>query len=509
MPVASPANPAPMITIDLLFDMIVNFRNLIYEKYVNHFLQTFEFISCFIKLTAINEKVMILKSINPYTNKTIREFEEYSDDKVKEILLQSAEIFEEWKSVSVTHRSSLMAKAARLLRTNVSEYAEAITAEMGKPVRESRAEVEKCAWVCEYYARYAEQFLAPETVETDAYRSYVYYEPLGTILGIMPWNFPFWQTFRFCAPTLMAGNTVLLKHASNVQICAQHIENIFIRAGFPGAVFRNLVIGSARVEDVIRHPAVKAVSLTGSELAGQKVASAAAAVIKKSLLELGGSNAFIVLEDADIQKAVETGIKARFQNAGQSCIAAKRFIVHEKVSDEFIDLFLREMKKIKTGDPAKEETELGPLSGTKQAEAVEEQVGRSITMGARLISGGIRNKAFFQPTLITNVLPGMPLFDEEVFGPVAPVTIVENTMEAVALANATNFGLGVSLFTRDLKKAAELVREFHDGAVFINAMVKSDPRLPFGGTKRSGFGRELAIQGIREFVNVKTVYINQ
>ena len=402
-----------------------------------------------------------------------------------------------------------MKNAGGLLRTNINEYAESITAEMGKPLKESKAEVEKCAWVCDYYAENAAKFLAPETIETDAFKSQVYFEPLGPVLGIMPWNFPFWQVFRFCAPTLMAGNTVLLKHASNVQICARHIEQIFSASGFPTAVFRNLVIGSGRIENVIKHASVKAVSLTGSELAGQKVASAAAMEIKKSLLELGGSNAFVILEDADIQKAVATGIKARFQNAGQSCIAAKRFIVHRKVSDSFISMFLGEMKKLKTGDPLKEETDLGPLSSVRQAEAVEEQVERSVAMGARLLFGGSRNRAFFQPSLLTNVLPGMPLFDEEVFGPVAPVTIVEDTREAVALANATGFGLGVSLFTRDLKKAEALVSEFHDGAVFINAMVKSDPRLPFGGTKRSGYGRELAAEGIREFVNVKTVYINQ
>jgi succinate-semialdehyde dehydrogenase/glutarate-semialdehyde dehydrogenase len=452
---------------------------------------------------------MTLKSINPYTNLTIGEFEESSHGKVNEILHQSAEAFEKWKSSTFIHRSFLMEEVARLLRTNINLYARSITGEMGKPVKESRAEVEKCAWVCEYYSENAEHLLAPETIQTDAFSSKVHYEPIGTILGIMPWNFPFWQVFRFCVPTLMAGNTVLLKHASNVQICARHIEDIFKQAGFPEGAIRNLVIGSERVEDVIKHQSVMAVSLTGSELAGQKVAAAAGSEIKKTLLELGGSNAFVVLDDADVPKAVETGLKARFQNAGQSCIAAKRFIVHEKVRDSFIDLFLKGIKKLKTGDPAKEETDLGPLASIKQAEAVEEQVSRSIAMGARLIAGGSRDKAFFEPSLIENVSPGMPLFDEEVFGPVAAVTIVENTMEAVALANATNFGLGVSLFTCDLKKAAELVNEFRDGAVFINAMVKSDPRLPFGGTKRSGYGRELAAQGIREFVNVKTVYIIQ
>jgi succinate-semialdehyde dehydrogenase/glutarate-semialdehyde dehydrogenase len=452
---------------------------------------------------------MILKSINPFTNKTIKEFKEYSDEKLNSLLLQSAESFEDWKTTSFDHRSSLMMKAAGLLRYNLDEYAGSITAEMGKPIKESRAEVEKCALVCEYYAQNARQFLTPETIGTDAYKSFISYEPLGPILGIMPWNFPFWQVFRFCVPTLMAGNTVLLKHASNVQNCAQNIESIFEKSGFPSAVFRNLVIGSERMENVINHGSVRAVSLTGSETAGQKVASTAGFAIKKTLLELGGSNAFVVLDDADIKKAVQTGIKARFQNAGQSCIAAKRFIVHEKVSDSFISLFLEEMKKLKTGDPSNEDTDLGPLASIQQAEKVEEQVNRSVSMGAVLIAGGKRNKAFFQPSLLTHVSPGMPLFDEEVFGPVAPVTIAENTGEAIALANATNYGLGVSLFTSDIRKAEELAYEFEDGAVFINAMVKSDPRLPFGGTKRSGFGRELALQGIREFVNVKTVFINK
>jgi succinate-semialdehyde dehydrogenase/glutarate-semialdehyde dehydrogenase len=428
---------------------------------------------------------------------------------VNDLLLRSAETFEKWKTTSFEYRGSLMEKAAGLLRTNNDEFAQSITSEMGKPIKESRAEIEKCAWVCEYYARYSKEFLNADVIDTDAYKSYVNYEPLGTILGIMPWNFPFWQVFRFCVPTLMAGNTVVLKHSSNVQICAQHIENIFVHSGFPVPVFRNLIIGSYRVDNVIKHKCVRAVSLTGSELAGQKVAATAGMEIKKTLLELGGSNAFVVLDDADIQKAVATGIKARFQNAGQSCIAAKRFIVHKKVSDNFIELFLEEMKKLKIGDPAKEETDLGPLASINQAEKIEEQVRNSVAMGAKLIAGGNRNQAFFQPSLLTDVSPGMPLFDEEVFGPVAPVTVAENTSQAIALANATKFGLGVTLFTANLKKAGELVHEFNDGAVFINAMVKSDPRLPFGGTGRSGYGRELAVQGIREFVNIKTVYFNK
>jgi succinate-semialdehyde dehydrogenase/glutarate-semialdehyde dehydrogenase len=378
---------------------------------------------------------------------------------------------------------------------------------MGKPIRESRAEVEKCAWVCEFYARNAGSFLKSETIETDADKSYVHYAPLGTVLGIMPWNFPYWQVFRFAVPTLMAGNTVVLKHASNVQICAMLIEDVFVKAGFPSSVFTNLVMSSARVETVIKNPVVKAVSLTGSETAGQKVAASAGSEIKKSLLELGGSNAFVVLDDADIQKAVNTGIKARFQNAGQSCIAAKRFIVHRSVSEKFTGLLLTGIKKLKSGDPFREDTDLGPLANIQQAEKIENQVTRSMAMGATLVSGGNRDKAFYQPTVLTNVTPGMPLFDEEVFGPIVPITIAESTEHAIELANHTSFGLGVSLFTNDLKKASDLICEFHDGSVFVNDMVKSDPRLPFGGTGRSGFGRELAIYGIREFVNVKTVYI--
>lgn len=452
---------------------------------------------------------MSIQSINPYTNRPIEEFEEFSEGKLDEMIIRSADAFEKWKRTDFGYRKSRMNKVAGLLIGNVSEYAGAITAEMGKPVSESKAEVEKCAWVCDYYAKNAEDFLRNEPVDTDSYMSYVCYEPLGTILGIMPWNFPFWQVFRFAVPTLMAGNTVLLKHASNVQICARHIETIFTKSGFPTSVFSNLVIGSDKVEKIIEHDTIRAVSLTGSEFAGQKVAETAGRNIKKSLLELGGSNAFVVLDDADIEKAADVGIKARMMNAGQSCIAAKRFIIHKKVSDEFIDLFLKKLNKLKQGDPTKDEINMGPLANIQQAEIVEKQVKISVEMGARIIAGGNRVDAFYSPTLLVDVRPGMPLFDEEVFGPVAPVIIARDTAEAVALANQTKFGLGVSLFTNNLKKARDMVSEFNDGAVFINDLVKSDPRLPFGGTRRSGFGRELAIQGIREFVNIKTVYFRK
>jgi succinate-semialdehyde dehydrogenase/glutarate-semialdehyde dehydrogenase len=452
---------------------------------------------------------MTLRSINPYSGSIIEEFEEFSDLKLEEILIQSENAFEKWKGTDFSSRKLLLKKVAENLTINAREYALSITMEMGKPIIESKGEVEKCAWVCNYYAENGEAFLKEEPALTDAFLSYVRYEPIGPVLGIMPWNFPFWQVFRFAVPALMAGNSVLLKHASNVQRCAQHIEKIFHRSGFPHDLFINLILGSGRVGKIIENDIVKAVSLTGSEFAGQKVAEIAGRNIKKSLLELGGSNAFVVLDDADIVKAAEIGVRARMMNAGQSCIAAKRFIICKKVSDQFIKIFSEKIMQIKAGDPLSEDTNIGPLSSLHQAEIVENQVKRSEKMGATVLIGGKRKNAFYSPTILLNVQPGMPVFDEEVFGPVAPVIIARDTAEAVSLANATKFGLGVSLFTNDLEKARDMVSEFKDGAVFINDLVKSDPRLPFGGTGHSGYGRELSMHGIREFVNVKTVYVRK
>ncbi len=452
---------------------------------------------------------MTLKSTNPFTNEVIEEFEELSDKQIDDAVSKSVEAFDEWKRSTFDYRKKLMLKAAGILNESQEKLGGIISAEMGKPISESQAEIKKCAWVCEYYANDAEVLLHREAVAADAHMAFVQYEPLGTILGIMPWNFPFWQVFRFVAPTLMAGNVVLLKHASNVQGCARAIQNVLDNAGFPPGVFQNLVVGSAKVESIIQNPAVKAVTLTGSEAAGQSVASIAGKNLKKTVLELGGSNSFIVLEDADIEKAVEIGAKARLQNAGQSCIAAKRFIVHEKVSEKFIESFRKEMIKYSVGDPMDKETRMGPLSSIGQAKSVKEQVKKSVEMGAEIILGELPDNTKFTPTIVTGVKPGMPLFDEEVFGPVAPVIVVKNDEEAVRLSNQTVYGLGVSLFTDDLKKADKLIPEFDDGAVFVNAMVKSDPRLPFGGTKRSGYGRELSVNGIREFVNVKTVYMDK
>jgi succinate-semialdehyde dehydrogenase / glutarate-semialdehyde dehydrogenase len=452
---------------------------------------------------------MSLKSINPFTNKIIKEHRELNDHDIELIITLSSRAFEEWRETGFIKRSEHMFAAAALLRSNIEEYAMTITLEMGKPIKEAIAEIEKCAWVCDYYAENAEKFLSTEYFDTDADKSYVRYDPLGPVLGIMPWNFPFWQVFRFAVPALMAGNTVLLKHASNTQMCGEAIESIFRGAGFPADVFRNLAVGSARVEKIIRNELIRAVSLTGSEKAGQQVAAVAGSVLKKCVLELGGSNAFVVLAGADVARAAETGVVARFQNAGQSCIAAKRFIIERSISEEFVSLFTEKIKKIRSGDPSARETEMGPLCSTGQAEVVEDQLERSLAMGARLVTGGIREKAFISPSLVMDVTPGMPLFDEEVFGPVAPVTLADDSGHALILARSTSFGLGVSLFTSDTEKAEKEAARFHDGAVFINGHVKSDPRLPFGGTLRSGYGRELSVHGIREFVNTKAIWLKK
>jgi len=452
---------------------------------------------------------MTLKSTNPYTNTVIEEFEEFSDKQIEDKIQKSEEAFDEWKRTTFEYRKKLLLKVAEVLRTSSSKLGEIITEEMGKPISESEAEVEKCAWVCEHYANDAEVLLHREAVAAGAHMAFVRYDPLGTILGIMPWNFPFWQVFRFLAPSLMAGNVVVLKHSSNVQLSAKAIESTLEKAGIPENVFQNLRIGSKKIKQVIEHPAIKAVTLTGSEFAGASVAETAGKNIKKTVLELGGSNSFIVLEDADIEKAAEIGVQARMQNGGQSCIAAKRFILHKTIANKFLEKYTSKLKDYKAADPMDRKTKLGPLSSIEQAEKVKEQVKKSVEQGAEIIYGDLPEDAKYPATVVTNVKPGMPLFDEEVFGPVAAVTIVDNTEEAINLSNNSRYGLGVSLFTNDIKKAEELVPEFDDGAVFVNALVKSDPRLPFGGTKKSGYGRELASQGIKEFVNVKTVYIDK
>ena len=400
-----------------------------------------------------------------------------------------------------------MKRVGDILRERSREFAETITTEMGKPLGEAEAEVKKCAWVCEYYAEHAEHFLETKHVETEADESMVICEPLGPVLAVMPWNFPFWQVFRFAAPALMAGNTVLLKHASNVQACAGLIESIFPEAGFDEGVFQNLAIGSDRVASVIANEYVRAVTLTGSEQAGVAVAAEAGRHLKKCVLELGGNNAFVVLNDANQELALNLAIPARMQNGGQSCIAAKRFILESWIAVDFVPRLISKVKELVVGDPMEEETQVGPMVSVKQAKEVEEQVRTSIKMGAKLLLGGNRNGSFYEPTVLSGIMPGMPAFDQEVFGPVFAIMEAGSPQQALELSNQSRFGLGVQLFTQSESSIALFVEGAQEGAVFVNAMVKSDPRLPFGGTKRSGYGRELSVEGIKEFVNIKTVWI--
>lgn len=449
---------------------------------------------------------MAFQSINPYTNELIEEFEGHSPQEINEIIQHAAMVFPIWRQTSFEQRSSFMRKAAGILQSKKMKYATTITLEMGKTIRESIAEIEKCAWACDYYAANAKKFLQDEVIETDAEKSYVKYQPLGPILAIMPWNFPFWQVFRFAAPTLMAGNVALLKHASNVTRCALQIEEVFREADFPQHAFQTMIIESGKIKAVIENKTIKAVTLTGSEKAGMEVAGIAGKSIKKTVLELGGSNSFVVLDDADVEQAARLAVQARMVNTGQSCIAAKRFIVMEKIAHEFLTLFKDGLEAMRLGDPLDSATEVGPLARIDLAEQLEDQVQRSVAMGAEVLIGGARDKARYTPAILTGVKPGMPAYDEELFGPVAPITVVKSADEALEMANNTTFGLGATVCTNNRERALKFIENIEDGSVFINAQVKSDPRLPFGGTKRSGYGRELSVQGIREFVNVKTVY---
>lgn len=451
----------------------------------------------------------MIQSRNPYSGEILAEHQEYTSEEINETLNQSVSTFKEWKETSFEQRSRLMKKVAEELRKNKQEYAETMTREMGKPISQSIAEIEKCAWVCEYYAENAEDHLSPEEITTDANKSYVSYEPLGIVLAIMPWNYPFWQVFRFAAPALMAGNVGVLKHASNVMMCAKNLEKVFLRAGFPKGCFQNLLIGSDKVEGVIRDERVRAVTLTGSTGAGSAVAATAGKEIKKTVLELGGSNALVVFEDAHLSNTIKTCVQARFQNTGQSCIAGKRLLVQESIAQEFITRFKEEVENLKSGDPMHEDTFIGVQAREDLAKDLEKQVRDSLDMGAEILTGGQRKGTYYEPTVLTGVTPDMPVFKEETFGPAIGVTIFRDEEDAVELVNASQFGLGVSLFTEDFQKAKKLVPRFEDGAVFVNELVKSDPRLPFGGTKKSGYGRELSSIGITEFVNIKTVYFKE
>jgi succinate-semialdehyde dehydrogenase/glutarate-semialdehyde dehydrogenase len=450
---------------------------------------------------------MKFQSINPYNGEKIEEYAALTKEELNQKLSDSASAFKDWRNQSLSHRTALLKKAGEILRNNVDDYAKTITLEMGKPISESKSEIQKCAWVCDYYAENAAEFLADEVVETEASKSFVRHDPLGTVFAVMPWNFPFWQVFRFAAPTLTAGNTGLLKHASNVFGCAQIIEDVFTEAGYPKGVFQSIVVDHDVTEHIISHETVTAITLTGSERAGSTVAQIAGKHLKKSLLELGGSNSFIVLEDADLKLAVQTAVKARMLNSGQSCIAAKRFIIHESVYDEFVSEFIEEVSKLKTGDPILETTEVGPLARKDLADELQKQVNTSVQQGAELLLGGNQDNCFHEPTVLGGVTRDMAAFKEETFGPLAAMIKVNNVEEAFELSEESQFGLGVSLFTKDTAKAQDYAAKVSDGALFINELVKSDPRLPFGGTKKSGFGRELAKDGMMEFINRKVVYI--
>jgi succinate-semialdehyde dehydrogenase/glutarate-semialdehyde dehydrogenase len=449
----------------------------------------------------------VLKSINPFNPSRIINYPQVTDMNLAVLLGRSQTAFEKYRHVPFEERATLMLRVAAMLRERSREFAEVITGEMGKPVGEAEAEVKKCAWVCEYYAGNAEKFLETKHIETEADESMVMYEPMGPVLAVMPWNFPFWQVFRFAAPALMAGNTVLLKHASNVQGCAGTIESVFMEAGFEEGTFQNLAISSDRVAQVIASEYVKAVTLTGSEPAGVAVAAEAGRHLKKCVLELGGSNAFVVLNDANQELALNLAIPARMQNGGQSCIAAKRFILESWIAEDFVPMLVEKAGELVVGDPMDTATQVGPLVSVKQAREVEAQVRESIRMGAKLLLGGKRKDAFFDPTVLAGVKPGMPVFDEEVFGPVFAVMEADSPEHALELSNQSRFGLGMQLFTQSESAMSLFMKEAVEGAVFVNAMVKSDPRLPFGGTKRSGYGRELSEEGIKEFVNIKTVWI--
>ena len=453
---------------------------------------------------------MTFESINPATGEILEVIGEWPEERTAATIAAVHGAWPAWRDTPFARRGELMKKAAEVLHRHREEYARLMALEMGKPVTEGRAEAEKCAWVCEYYAESAERFLAPEPAESDGSRAYVAFRPLGPVLAVMPWNFPFWQVFRFAAPALMAGNVALLKHSSNVPLCALAIEEVFHRAGFPENLFRTLMIGSRQVEGVIEDELVKAVTLTGSEEAGRKVAAAAGRMLKKTVLELGGSDPFIVLADADLEETARTAARARCINSGQSCIAAKRFIVEAGVYGEFMERFTRVMAGLVVGDPLDETTQVGPQAREDLMRELHAQVEDSVAAGAELVLGGKpleRQGYFYPPTILAGVRPGMRAYHEEFFGPVASVIRVADPEEAVRVANDSPFGLGGSVWTRDTRKGEEVAARVETGAVFVNGLVKSDPRLPFGGVKRSGYGRELSAFGIREFVNIQTVWV--
>lgn len=454
---------------------------------------------------------MMIKSINPFSGKKVNSYETHTIQGTNRIISSVDKAFHSWRSTSFQQRAVFMLNLASILRSKKEELAKLMAIEMGKVMREGVAEIEKCAWVCEYYAQNAETMLENETIETQYSASFVSYQPLGTILAVMPWNFPFWQVFRFLAPTLMAGNTAALKHASNVPGCALAIEELVREAGFPENVFRTLLVGSNLVEGIIRNPAVKAVSLTGSTPAGRSVAAIAGSELKNCVLELGGSDPYLILKDAALEQSAIVCATSRLLNAGQSCIAAKRFIVVDEVYTHFLEHFTDKMNEARFGDPCDPDITMGPLARTDLRDELHQQVKDSVKKGAEIVLGGeIPNLkgAFYPPTILENVKPGMSAYDDELFGPVASVIRVKNETEAVKIANDTPFGLGAAVFTKNTVSGSRIAElQLDAGCCFVNDFVKSDPRLPFGGIKQSGFGRELSLHGIREFVNAKTVVV--
>lgn len=453
---------------------------------------------------------MAIETINPANNKLVKTFEKMSNEKVNEIISNSEKTFQTWRQTEFEHRAELLIKTANVLRSNKRKYAETMTLEMGKPITQAISEVEKCAWVCEYYAQNAEAILRKEIIETDASESFVQFDPIGIVLAVMPWNYPFWQVFRFAAPALMAGNVCLLKHASNVPMSALAIEEIFKDAGLPDGTFTTLLIDSGQVDNVIQNSLIKATTLTGSEPAGMSVASASGKALKKSVMELGGSDPFIIMSDAKIDEAVNVGVFARTMNNGQSCIAAKRFILLEDIADEFESKFVNKMNALVVGDPMDSKTELGPIAREDLLLELDYQVKTSEKQGAKILCGGKRlnrDGAFYPATVLSNVKKGMLAYTEELFGPVAIIIRAKDEEDAIFIANDSPFGLGASLWTNNIENAKQLASKIESGSVFINGLVKSDPRLPFGGVKTSGYGRELSHYGIKEFVNIKTVWI--
>lgn len=452
----------------------------------------------------------MIETVNPATGERIESFDVWSDQQIATTLADAAVAATAWQATTFVERADLLRCAAAELRANVDRYARLITLEMGKLAKEARAEIEKCASGCEYFAEHGAAMLRDESVKTDASASYIAYQPLGTVLAIMPWNFPFWQAFRAAAPALMAGNTMLLKHASNVPQCALAIEDVFARAGFPPGVFRTLLISGAQAEKLIADARIHAVTLTGSEAAGRKVAAAAGASLKKCVLELGGSDAFVVLEDADLDEAASIGAIARAQNCGQSCIAAKRFVLVDAIAEPFLARLCERLKALVPGDPMRADTTLAPMARADLREELRKQVSDSVHTGAALaLAGGpIAGPGFyFRPAVLDHVKPGMRAYTEELFGPVAIVIRARDEADALRIANDHRYGLGGSVWTRDVKRGERIARGIEAGSAFVNAMVKSDPRLPFGGIKASGYGREMSAHGIREFVNIKTVLI--